>query len=141
MKIDTIQLCKKKVTTSENVTFNSYFAYILTKDKDGKLIPIAKHSADGRTYYKSIRVHLAKEIEQQLIKDNKFPYNVVLKEGRDADNKPYYFVTKDKMKNGVLRLDKSGNYHYIIIINHIDSYSPAESTVNTTTLDDIISDL
>lgn len=142
MDIDTIQLCKKKVTTTDGVSFNSYFAYLLMKGKDGKLTPIEKTGADGKSYFKSIRVHLGKEIEQELLKDNRFPYNISLKDGRDKDtNKPNYFVTRDKNKQGLLRLDKNGNSHYIIVINHVEFYQPADSTVNTLSLDDIVEDL
>ena len=139
-----LKVCSKRTKTKDGKIFDAMFAYrqvdndgvmtdVLTpsKDKDGKPVMVAK----------SIRIALTGDAKRKLIAENKFPYLLTLEDGLNEERKPNgqsqdYYVTKDKDKDGVVRLDKYGKSHPIAVISDYRSAIHIEP-LNNMTLDDI----
>lgn len=141
-----LKVCKKAVTTKDNRTFDAIFAYRQEMNEDNipvdVLTPVT--TADGKAdmVAKSIRVALTGEAKKKLIAHDNFPYLLVLEDGRDLEGKvcedltPDFYVTKDKDKDGNVRLDKNGKSHIIAIISDYREATHVEP-MNSLSLDDI----
>lgn len=141
-----LKVCSKAVETKEGKVFDAYFGYrqqlneetnkyedILTpgKDKDGNPI----------MYAKSIRVALTDVAKKKLVAEDNFPYVLELEDGYQPVAYPEvekvdFYVTVDKNKNGIERLDKNGNKHYIAIISNFRNATHAEP-MSSLSLDDL----
>lgn len=122
-KVETIKLCSHKVKTKEGELFDSYYCFLGHYDpKEEKFIADTYTDKNNEVKDKSVRVHLCDPILSTLKKDNNFPYIVELDPSKKINDKPSYYLTIDKDTDGIIRLDKNGNKHYIIIVYDVKSY-------------------
>lgn len=139
-----LKVCAKKVRTKDGHTFDAMFAY-RQADNDGVMSDVLSPSTDkdGKPVMvaRSIRIALTGEAKKKLIAEGKFPYLLTLEDGLTTERKPNgstpdFYLTWDKDKDGVLRLDKNGKKHRIAVISDYRSALHVEP-LNTMTLDDI----
>lgn len=141
--VNVVKLFMKPTTTASGSKFNAFYCYLQNKEGNA-YIDVVKPSAtnEGGTRPVSLRVKLPTnapihdKLKACLDKGMHFPLYVHLDAvKRTNDDKPYYFITNDKDKEGNLKLDKYGNKHYIIIIYDTDKIEQAP--VKSLTLDDV----
>ena len=136
MIVDTneyIKVCSKEVTTSDGKNFTTYFGYVFSINAKGDLInrthTVVDKDGKAKDIPVSIRVHLMNPIKDKLIKENNFPYMLAVDPSRNIkEGSSDYFITKDKKKDGTLRLDKNGNFHYIMVISDCITYYHTDPT-------------
>lgn len=137
--INTIKLLTTKVATKDGRAFVAYFAYP-QEMRDGNYHDIVEtNSMFPKGRIRSIRVHIPQQAPILSKIDGQIPCYVELQEKQTDKGKPYYFITKDKDKNGLPRKDKNGRTHKILVLNDSDNISKA--TLAQLTLDDILEDL
>ena len=139
-----LKVCAKKVRTKDGHTFDAMFAY-RQADNDGVMSDVLTPSTDKDgnpcMVARSLRIALTGEAKKKLIAEGKFPYLLTLEDGLTPERKPNgsnpdFYLTWDKDKDGVLRLDKNGKKHRIAVISDYRSALHVEP-LNTMTLDDI----
>lgn len=145
-----LKVCAKKVRTKDGHTFDAMFAY-RQADNNGTMSDVLSPSTDKdgnpTMVARSIRIALTGEAKKKLIAEGKFPYLLTLEDGLSSErgangshvlngSTPDFYLTWDKDKDGVLRLDKNGKKHRIAVISDYRSALHVEP-LNTMTLDDI----
>lgn len=142
--IDILKVFSKKVLNKQGVAFTTYYAYLQGKDDKGQICDITKvvATADKSEMPVSIRVKfpakapILDKVNDAIKNGMHFPLYITLNDKRTPDNKPYFFLTMDKDKNGVKRVDKYGEKHYIAIIYDTDSITQAETA--HVSIDDVL---
>ena len=134
----TIKLCMKEMEAKDTKRkFPSFFGYKVDPDKDGQLVTreypteVIGENGEKDTVMKahSFKISLSEELENELKKDNNFPYFVSYDDEEiGADSKPLNFITWDKDKDGKFRLDKHGRKHKVLVIRSIVSKEPCPRT-------------
>lgn len=121
-------LCSKVVKGDNGHEFPIYYAYqqeevVIDGEKQYQDVKTAiTNPVTNVTDMKSVPVNvkLAQDFEEEIIDSNvKFPLLLFLdSELKLDDGRDSYYVTIDKTKDKVARLDKYGKKHLILVVRH-----------------------
>ena len=145
MAVKYLKVCSKPVKTVDGKVFDAFFAYRQEKNTEGVLVDVLSPTTDKEgkpaMIAKSIRVALTGKAEKKLKAEDNFPYLLTLEDGKEPLDfteleQPDFYVTIDKDKDGIKRLDKNGNQHLIAIISDYRASSHVEP-LSSFSLDDI----
>ena len=130
-----VKLFSKKVRTKDNRTFTAYYA-VIQERKGDKFVDKETTNYDNKRVALSIRVVLTDKARAFVETDKHCPYMVELdNEAKNSDGTGQFFITIDKDKDGVVKLDKYGKKHPVLIIREFNAIEQAER--KSITFDDV----
>ena len=120
---DYLKVCRVEVKSSTGQKFFRYWGVPMAKIGENEFAPATKTGQDGKKYDISFKVYLKNDLDKMISSSVGFPAIVHLADKRMDDTKktPYYFITKDKNKDKVVRVnEKTGKPYFCIVLNNVD---------------------
>ena len=120
---DYLKVHRVEVKSSTGQKFFRYWGIPMAKTGENEFAPATKTGQDGKKYDISFKVYLKNDLDKMISSSVGFPAIVHLADLRMNDTKktPYYFITKDKNKAKVVRInEKTGKPYLCIVLNNID---------------------
>ena len=139
-----LKVCSKPVKSKDGRTFDAYFAYRQQPGENDTFTDVMTPGTDKEgkptMFAKSIRVALTDKAKKLLTVEDNFPYLLTLEDGREPTSfdleQPDFYVTIDKDKDKVARVDAKGNQHLIAIIGNFRNAVHVEP-ISSLSLDDL----